>query len=159
MQTEEHQSGPPEIAADTGHTFAVESYRACLDCHQPLVDPERGEALMKGSVELVQTVIGFEIEYTKKLLDDWGAGYAPAEIAEYDVPWEYANPGDLSEGTAPPTGANGQDRIPEAIQKARFNLYIVHYDGSIGVHNPWYALDLLWYAQELVWEAMSGAEK
>ena len=26
--------------------------------------------------------------------------------------------------------------IPDNIQKARFNLYLVLYDGSLGVHNP-----------------------
>jgi len=36
-----------------------------------------------------------------------------------------------------------QALIPANIQKARFNLYLVLYDGSYGVHNPPHAINLL----------------
>jgi hypothetical protein len=44
--------------------------------------------------------------------------------------------------------------VPDNIKKARFNLYLVLYDGSYGVHNPAYSQLLLdaaedWVAQEL----------
>jgi hypothetical protein len=44
--------------------------------------------------------------------------------------------------------------IPENIRKARFNLYVVRNDGTLGIHNPAYAGTLLeaaddWIAQEL----------
>lgn len=161
MQTEAHQNGPPEVAAITGHTFEVDSYKACLECHQPLVDPDRGEDLVEGLVELVTMVVDMEIEYTKILLDDWGANYSP-EILRTNygaLSWEYTNGGDLSDGDGPPNGPEGQDQIPDAIKKARFNVYLVLYDGSLGVHNTFHALDLLKYAQEWVQEEMVPPEK
>jgi hypothetical protein len=44
--------------------------------------------------------------------------------------------------------------VPVNIQKARFNLYLVLYDGSYGVHNAPFAVTLLdtaqtWVEQEL----------
>jgi hypothetical protein len=56
--------------------------------------------------------------------------------------WEYSTPGELSSGGAGPTAAE-QALIPDTIKKARFNLYIVKYDGSYGVHNGPYAVSLL----------------
>jgi hypothetical protein len=40
--------------------------------------------------------------------------------------------------------------IPVNIQKARFNLYLVLYDGSFGVHNPLFVVTLLDTAQSWV---------
>jgi hypothetical protein len=64
--------------------------------------------------------------------------------------WEYTAPGSLS-----PTLTNGppaqlQAEITNTIQMARFNLYLVQNDGSRGVHNPFFALNLLEYADQLV---------
>ena len=38
---------------------------------------------------------------------------------------------------------------------ARFNLYLVQNDGSYGIHNPQYSLDLLSYANTLVQQALN----
>ena len=54
--------------------------------------------------------------------------------------WEYTMPGALSPGGPGPNAAE-QTLIPDNIKKARFNLYLVLYDGSFGVHNPDYILD------------------
>jgi hypothetical protein len=67
--------------------------------------------------------------------------------------WEYTNSGDLSPGGPGPSSSQ-QALIPVNIQKARFNLYIVLYDGSYGVHNAGFAVTLLeaaqtWIDQEL----------
>jgi hypothetical protein len=56
--------------------------------------------------------------------------------------WEYTVPGALSTGIAGPTTAE-QVQIPDNIKKARFNLYLVLYDGSYGTHNGPYAFTLL----------------
>jgi len=154
MQTSPYESGPPPVPANTGHRFDIESYQACLGCHQPLADPEVGEETMKYLVEFTAAFIDLETANTISLLDTWGALYAPPDLSTYDVPWEYARAGDLSPSgaTSPPSTLQGQ--IPDQIKKARFNLYIVNYDGSLGTHNPWHALDLLDYAQDLVLETM-----
>lgn len=161
MQTEEYHAGPPATAADTGHTFEVESYKACLGCHQPLVDPELGEDSVAELVKFTQDYVDAEVSYTKHLLDMWATNSAPPEIAGYGaLAWEYYNPGTLSNPEGLPTirgpvsssdpAKDEQQYIPDAIKQARFNLYVVDYDGSTGVHNIWHALDLLYYAQDLI---------
>ena len=35
--------------------------------------------------------------------------------------------------------SSDQNKIPEAIKQARFNIYMVLHDGSLGIHNPRYA--------------------
>ncbi|MCU0771317.1 MAG: ammonia-forming cytochrome c nitrite reductase subunit c552 [Verrucomicrobia bacterium] len=158
MPTEEHQNGPPEVAAVTGHRFEVESYGACLPCHQPLVDPEKGEAAMRDLVELTAAAIEMQLWYTKSLLDEWATQHAPAALTNYGaLAWEYRPAGDLNPGANGPTLAEQQASVPDAIKKARFNLYLVLYDGSGGSHNPFYALDLLEAAQDWAIEAMSVA--
>jgi len=81
----------------------------------------------------------------KGSLDFWATTKAPAILgtAIYGTrAWEYVNPGSLSSGGPGPASAL-QAKIPVNIQKARFNLYLVNNDGSGGVHNPFYVLELL----------------
>jgi len=68
--------------------------------------------------------------------------------------WEYTNPGDLSAGGSGP-GSAEQGLIPDAIKKARFNLYLVLYDGSYGVHNGPFAITLLESARRWVQEELN----
>ena len=80
--------------------------------------------------------------------------------------WEYTTPGGLilqtnSLGYATgwtqldhvnysgPSAAN-QALIPDNIKKARFNLYLVVNDGSLGTHNWIFALNLLSAAENLI---------
>jgi hypothetical protein len=51
---------------------------------------------------------------------------------------------------APGRNATGQALIPNDIKKARFDLYLVLYDGSYGVHNGPYDIQLLQSAQNWV---------
>jgi len=82
------------------------------------------------------------------------------------VAWEYTTPGGLSWQTNSSgwvtswsltnsvnfTGPNaaGQALIPDNIKKARFDLYLVLNDGSFGVHNPFFALNLLYSAENFI---------
>jgi hypothetical protein len=68
--------------------------------------------------------------------------------------WEYTNPGTLSTGGPGPT-ASEQALIPDPIKKARFNLYLVLYDGSFGAHNGPYSMTLLDAAQNWVQAELS----
>ena len=87
---------------------------------------------------------------TQSLLNQWATTKAPAGLAGYGTrAWEYTTPGDLSPGGAGPNAAQ-QALIPAGIQQARFDLYLVFNDGSQGVHNPYYVLDLLNAAQGFV---------
>jgi hypothetical protein len=139
MQSKPYTNGSP--AAVTGHTFEVQSFDTCLKCH-PL--PE----------ELAQFTMGAisnQVQEIKALLDLWAVTKAPPELrAKYGLrAWEYTTPGELSPGGSGPTSAE-QVLIPPNIQKARFNLYLVLNEGSFGVHNGPYAVELLETAQTWV---------
>jgi hypothetical protein len=140
MQTEEFQHGPPEVAASTGHKFEVDiplRGSACAGCHGSGANAE-------GLVSLVRTIVSGQIQQIKGMLDNWATNQAPAALtSKYGKwSWEYTNPGDLSPGGSGPVTAD-QALIPDNIKKARFNLYLVLYDGSFGTHNGPYALTLL----------------
>lgn len=131
----------PNLAS---HTYTVDSHDRCLECH-PF--PER-------TIGLARNALTNEVNQIASLLNVWAVTKAPAALQQkYGTrAWEYTNPGDLSPG-GPGPDATEQPLIPVNIQKARFNLYLVVYDGSFAAHNP-YAFTLLdtaltWVQQEL----------
>jgi hypothetical protein len=150
------ETAPPGLP---GHTFTP-VYTVCANCH----DGAEARAFLTPylSNEVVSLIF---------TLNRWAALKAPAALRSNGiVPWEYTTPGGLTWQTDPSgnvtnwtlgapvnfTGpdAAGQALIATNILKARFNLYLVLNDGSFGVHNPIYALDLLdaaalWVDQEL----------
>jgi formate-dependent nitrite reductase cytochrome c552 subunit len=123
---------------NSGHSMAVTAFDSCLACHpypEPLVDL---------TIYAVET----QIQELKGWLDFWATTKAPESLrTKYGVrAWEYTSPGELSN---PPGITNAgpasveQPLIPDAIRKARFNLYLVQRDGSFGVHNGPHAIALL----------------
>ncbi len=128
----------------SGHTFEVATYNACYNCHSVVSDPAK-------LVQSTTTIISNQIQQTKALLDMWATNAAPTELrTNYGTfAWEYTTPGDLSPGGSGPDAA-GQALIPDDIKKARFDLYLVLYDGSYGVHNVYYDYDLILNAQSFV---------
>lgn len=144
-----HMAGEEYVSeaqpAMTGHNFKVESFVSCTQCH-PL--PEL-------LTQFTMTSIDLQIQQLKGYLDFWAATKAPLALrTKYGArAWEYTTPGELSSGGAGPSSSE-QAQIPDNIKKARFNLYIVKYDGSYGVHNGPHAIALLasarnWIATEL----------
>ena len=126
----------------SGHAFEVASYQLCFNCH---TDPA-------GLVQFTTGNISNQIQQTRALLDQWATNAAPDELrTNYGTfAWEYSAPGDLSPGGVGPTNSTQQALIPAAIKKARFDLYMVFYDGSFGVHNGPYDVELLQSAQSFV---------
>lgn len=132
----------------SGHTFEVASYQLCYNCHS---DPA-------GLVQLVTNTIAGQIQQTKSYLDLWATNSAAsstnaalATVAQQfgTLTWEYTTPGNLSTGTSGPD-ATAQTLIPDDIKMARFDLYLVLYDGSYGVHNGPYDIELLEAAQRWI---------
>ena len=148
MQTASYQSGPPAVAAVTGHTFRVDSFEVCAQCH-------KDAATAQGLVSLAQQATLYYIQQVKAELDLWATTKAPASLsAKYGSrSWEYSTPGQLSPGGSGPNTSE-QSLLPVPIQKARFNLYLVISDGSYGVHNPQYAIALLEQAYTWVEDAL-----
>ena len=149
MQTAAHQNGPPEVAAVTGHTFVMNSYEVCAKCHGSAANAEdlRRLILTPAITNGINSVLGD--------LQNWATNKAPISLrTKYGArAWEYTTPGELSSGGSGPNSTE-QALIPDNIKKARFNLYLVVNDGSVGVHNPHHCLNLLdfasgWVQQEL----------
>jgi hypothetical protein len=152
-----HMQSDAPPANTLSHTFEVASHAVCLKCH----DTDPGESAI-GVSDGVALVI--------EELNRWAATQAPASLRTNGVvAWEYTTPGGLvwqtnSAGyvtswtladqvnfTGP--DAAGQELLKTNfpnILKARFNLYLVVNDGSLGTHNWFFALDLLTAAENLV---------
>jgi hypothetical protein len=139
MQTSPYQGAAQPAVA--GHTFTVDSYNLCLGCHS-----EPGPL-----VQFVQGVVSNQIQQLTQDLNLWASTKAPASLwAKYNVrAWEYTTPGQLSSG-GPGPDASEQSLIPINIRKARFNLYLILYDGSYGVHNGPYSVGLLNQASQWI---------
>ena len=127
--------------ATHSHTFTVDTYTVCKQCHSDAA----------GLIHLTTNSISILIEGLKSSLDGWATNNAPAALrVKYGTrAWEYTTPGDLSPGGSGPNSTE-QALIPTNIKKARFNLYLVLYDGSFGVHNVFFSQDLLFAAQAWV---------
>jgi hypothetical protein len=138
MQTSPAGGAQP---ASSGHAFVVNSYGACVKCHS---NPS-------GLVVFTTFVISNRVQEVKGLLNQWASSTnAPPGLRAYGpLAWEYSTPGDLSSGGPGPNSVE-QALIPAGIKQARFNLYLVYYDGSFGVHNGPYAVQLLDAAQDAV---------
>lgn len=146
------QSAPfqgPAQPAVTGHQVVVNSYGVCAGCHASAVNASN-------LVVFVNGVFSEQIATVQGLLNQWATNNAPAALsAKYGTrAWEYTTPGELSPG-GPGPNATEQAQIPVNIQKARFNLYLVLHDGSLGVHNRPHTEALLDTAQSWVEQATS----
>ncbi len=149
MQTASYQSAAQP--AITGHSFNVQLYNVCAQCHVSAINASN---LVVG----VQGVFVDNIQVVQADLNLWAVTKAPAILGTTNYgtrAWEYTTPGELSPGGPGPT-ATLQNSIPVNIQKARFNLYSVLYDGSGGVHNPYYAFTLLSTADAWVQEELNN---
>jgi hypothetical protein len=147
MQTVPYTS--PAQPAVTGHTFEINGYGVCAGCHG-------SAANASNLVVFVSGLITNQIQAVQASLNQWAITKAPAILgtARYGTrAWEYTVPGWLSPGGPGPTSTL-QALIPVNIRKARFNLYLVLYDGSLGVHNPLYSVTLLDTAQNWVDQAL-----
>ena len=148
-----HMQSAPYVSSNqpaiTGHSFAMNSYGVCAGCHGSAANASNLVVFASG-------IITNQIQAVQVSLNQWALQKAPAILgtAQYGTrAWEFTTPGTLSPGGPGPAAAQ-QALIPVNIQKARFNLYLVLYDGSLGVHNPLYCLTLLdtaenWVEQEL----------
>ena len=159
-----HMEADSTAANAHSHTFAP-TYSVCLNCHQ--TDPRQMEqAFLQPTISNNVAVIIFA-------LNQWAALQAPPTLLTNGaVAWEYTTPcglvwqtnatGFVSGWTlqdsvtfAGPNAA-GQALIPDNIKKARFNLYLVLNDGSHGVHNPFYAINLLNSAEDLILQELNN---
>ncbi|MEI8290400.1 MAG: PKD domain-containing protein [Verrucomicrobiota bacterium] len=160
----------------TGHTFelAINKDPVCMGCHPGLTD-----AAFEAKIEDLQYQETNNITRVVGLLNQWATTLAPAILRtnygalawEYTTPGVLGNPSGIATLVGPPaafvwktnqmlpvlTNDNLQMLIPASIRKARFNLYSVLHDGSLGVHNPTYTKTLLTNAEALVMGEFTSA--
>ena len=147
----------PGAAPATTHSHAfTPGYNVCLNCH----DGQAAQAALTPYLSNQVATVIF-------VLNLWAGTQTNSLLATNGVvAWEYTTPGGLSWQTNSSgwvtswsltnpvnfTGPNaaGQALIPDNIKKARFDLYLVLNDGSFGVHNPFFALNLLYSAENFI---------
>jgi len=116
----------------TGHTFNMDPNGCALGgCHTSGY-PDYPD---------YQTTTTNEIASDVDLLNRWATNNAPAILgANYHKylqnSWEYTSPGVLASLTNSGPSSADQLKLPAVIQQARFDVYMVRNDGSLGVHNP-----------------------
>lgn len=136
----------------TGHRFEVSS-AGCANsgCHSSSTQAEVATlGTQLDTTNRIQTVVG--------LLNQWAVNSSPLILrTNYGaLSWEYTAPGALSNaGTNAGPSSARQAFVPNTIKQARFNLYLVFHDGSLGVHNGDYARGLLDLARSNVNYAIS----
>ena len=140
-----HRHGPDTPTPDnpffTGHSFQP-TVQACMVCHTNATGPMSATNLQMET----QTEISGLITQVTDALKNWATTKAPLIDPAFagfgSKAWEYQTAGDLSGGGTGP-GATLQAKIPQAIKDARFNVYLIAYDQSLGVHNRPYSRYLL----------------
>jgi hypothetical protein len=136
--------------ANTGHSFTVDKYDICLNCHVSVEPIDFLVAFVTGAVSnRIQQVV-FDLDYWAAHSTNSTNRVVASLWAKYgNRAWEYTTPGGLSPG-GPGPDATEQTQIPVNIRKARFNLYVVQNDGSFGVHNPEYVAELVSQAEAFI---------
>jgi hypothetical protein len=152
MQSKTVPQPTDENPNNTGHGFRVTSLEVCYQCHD---DPEWKLSATQENIEL-------RISQVKSNLDRWATTKAPASLRNRygALAWEYTTPGALSNSTGNPalrgpTTAEQTNSVPVVIRQARFNLYLVEYGSSSGVHNAAYSRYLLRVADGFVQAELS----
>ncbi len=138
MQQETPETITEANPAYTGHRFEV-SLLGCTvaGCHSSTNQAQLFlDSTQQDTTNRITELVG--------LLNQWGTTKAPDVLrTNYGaMSWEFSTPGALSTGTTGPSGAQ-QASIPNTIKQARFNLYLVFHDQSLGVHNGDYTRYLL----------------
>ena len=149
---------------NTGHSFAMDFYGCQSSCHSSY-----STAALTAKVLNQKTAQSNSMDRVVSLLKQWSTNVAPAILRTNYGPlaWEFPSIGAFSKKTTnngviysvgPPssfkymtnwtspsfTNDNLQlSTVPQDIRMARFSLYVVYEDQSLGVHNPTYVSALL----------------
>lgn len=139
--------------AETGHKFEV-NFAGCTlsGCHGSVPNYEE-----------VQHTTTNRLGQIVSLLNQWAVAkgtnlFGAANATKYkDNGWEFTTIGALASITNAGPSSSDQLKLPDAIKMARFNLYMVLHDGSLGIHNPRFASGLITDAETKVLSQFSLA--
>ena len=152
----------------TGHTFVRDNYGCMASCHSAY-----SSAALDAKCINLKVITSNSMARVVSLLNQWATNVAPAILQTNfgQMSWEY--PGVprsevLGTSVAPfkagpwgawnglggqPSGTNDNLQlkyVPQDIRIARFSLYMIYKDQSLGVHNPTYVKSLLTDAETRV---------
>ena len=151
MHQERPETPTDANPAKTGHSFEF-ALETCVGagCHNSTF---QAQGFMFG----MQLETSNNIAQIVNRLNQWATNKGPAlfttNYPKYlENAWEFTSRGSLSTITnAGPSNAD-QAKVPALIKQARFNLYLVGYDQSLGVHSPPSTRFLLNDASNKVWQ-------
>jgi hypothetical protein len=145
----------------TGHSFASDNNGCLASCHSSY---SNNPAAFTTKINNTKTTVTNGITRVVSLLNQWGTNVAPAILrTNYgQLSWEFTSKGALGTSDTKfkvgpplaynpavgpaPSGTNDNlqlSTVPQDIRVARWSLYMIYYDQSLGVHNPTYVKALL----------------
>jgi hypothetical protein len=160
----------------TGHSFASDNNGCLASCHSSYSNTP---AAFTTKINNTKNTVTNGITRVVSLLNQWGTNLAPAILrTNYgQLSWEFPSPGSL--GTkitgkftvgppsaysyafgAFPVGTNDNlqlSTVPQDIRIARFSIYMIWRDQSLGIHNPTYVKALLADAESRVFNQFTAA--
>ena len=147
----------------TGHTFVRDNYGCMSSCHSSY-----SSAGLDAKVLNLKVATSNSMARVVSLLNQWATNMAPDILrTNYaQLAWEFPSPGAFGTKStnngvkytvgppsaykpalgAIPSGTNDNlqlSTVPQDIRIARFSLYVIYEDQSLGVHNPTYVSSLL----------------
>ncbi|MGE5553019.1 MAG: ammonia-forming cytochrome c nitrite reductase subunit c552 [Betaproteobacteria bacterium] len=145
------KAGQPGAGVVGGHTFrvaanGVENLAACTGCHGELGSFNRrslGDYDGNGKIEGIQDEVDGLLKTLKAALED-----AVFKATGFHTELEEAH--STTEFVKEDKSLVAADLIPDNVRKAAYNYFFVLNDGSKGVHNPVYAIQLLQSSYQLV---------
>lgn len=143
--------GQPGAGVVGGHTFrvaanGVENLAACTGCHGELGSFDRralGDYDGNGKLEGIQGEVEGLLATLKIALED-----AIFKTTGFHTELEEAH--STTEFLKEDKSIVPAELIPANVRQAAYNYFFVHNDGSKGVHNPIYAIQLLQSSYQLV---------
>jgi hypothetical protein len=131
MVAEEQTSPTDENPNDSGHKFEV-NLSVCNECH-PSVNAETLKTTKQNQVSTRLTLIKARLDAKAGAAANW---------------WEYTSNGGPSGSQSSLGGLSSADT--DKVKQIRYMYYFISYDGSLGIHNPDYADQMLYKAEALL---------
>lgn len=137
----------------TGHNFEMNTNGCTISgCHGSVPN-----------IEETQHTVTNGLARVVSLLNQWALAkgtnlFGAVNANRYrENGWEFTTVGALASITNAGPSAADQLKLPDVIKQARFNLYMVLHDGSLGLHNPRFANGLIADAENKVLNQFSLA--
>jgi PKD repeat protein len=129
---------------NTGHTFEPEmancTVSGCHDGVAAFADAAAGKATLQSAIS--NGINSLVADLKAWSLAKGASTFGVTSFNSYkEYGWEYTGSGNW--GSVGPSASDQTNKVPVGIRQARFNLYMLAYGQSYGIHNPQYSRFLL----------------